>query len=370
MRFVSYYPRAISDRSGVTEALWGWAAALVDAGHDVVVLHHGGERRSPDPRFERTGLRDETVPFRGRGRTTIRPIGFEHHLEVDDILVLHDGWVLSNLLAARAARRVGTRYVVVPHGAYEPGIRAMLKPPRRVREGAERYVLSGAAAVHVFFDSEVPLVRAVAPAVRSTIVAPIGFQPGPERWAGTGAYLAWIGRYDPNHKGLDALLGGLARLRPDERPRLKLRGPDYKGGYARTLALIERLGLRDVVEALGPVHGVDKADFLMGSAGFVMPSRWESYGIALVENLALGVPCLVSDSIHLAGPLAEADAAILASPTEIGMADGLRRLMSADPAVGERGRSFVMRSLAWPTVAARFLDGLDESLQRAPERSR
>jgi glycosyltransferase involved in cell wall biosynthesis len=360
MRFVSYYPRATSDTSGVTEALWGWAAAVADAGHEVLVLHAGGPRRSPDPRHVRAAVADEAIPHRGRGRTTHRPIGLARRLRPDDVLVLHEGWVMSNVVAARAARRVGSPYVVVPHGVYEPGIRRMLKPPHRLREIVERSVLEQAAAIHVFFESERPIIRALVPRTPPLIVAPIGFDVGEERWRGGGGYLAWIGRYDPTHKGLDALVAAVARLEPHERPVVELRGPDFNGGYGRTRDQIERLGLGQWIHAEGPVYGDEKAAFLARSDGYLMPSRWEGYGIALVENLAIGAPCLVSDTIHLAGPLAAAGAAILAPPTEEGLTDGLRRLAAADTAaLGARGRSFVRSSFAWPEVTAKFLGGVE-----------
>ncbi len=361
MRFVSYYPRAVSDKSGVTEALWGWAAALVDAGHEVLVLHAGGVRRSPDPRHERPGLVDEAIPHRGRGRTTHRPIGLERRLRPGDVLVLHEGWVMSNAVAALAARRAGCPYIVVPHGVYEPGIRRMLKPPHRLREIVERTILEHAAAIHVFFDSEVPIIKHLVPRTPPLIVAPIGFDIGEERWTGGGGYLAWMGRYDPMHKGLDVLVGAVAAMKPNERPIIELRGPDFNGGYGRTREQIERLGLGQWIHALGPVAGADKAAFLERSDGYVMPSRWEGYGIALVENLAIGAPCLVSAVIHIAGPLATADAAILAPPTEEGMADGLRSLAAADHvALGGRGREFVRSSFAWPAVAASFIEGVEQ----------
>ena len=66
MRFVSYYPRAISDASGVTEALWGWAAALVDAGHEVLVLHAGGAAPLAGPAPRPAGPRR-------RGHSASRP---------------------------------------------------------------------------------------------------------------------------------------------------------------------------------------------------------------------------------------------------------------------------------------------------------
>ncbi len=362
MRFISYYPRATSDLSGVTEALWGWAAALIDAGHDVLVLHAGGERLSPDPRHERSGLADEEIPHRGGGRTTHRPIGIERWLRPTDVLLLHEGWVMSNVVAARAARRVGCPYVLVPHGVYEPGIIATLKRPHAPRRMIERTVIQGAAAVHVFFASEVPLIRAMAPRTPPLIVAPIGFDLGSERWIGGGGYLAWIGRYDPIHKGLDTLIEAVAQLPPDERPTIELRGPDFNGGFPRTVDQIRRLGLDRWIHALGPIAGREKAEFLCRSDGFLMPSRWEGYGIALVENLAIGAPCLVSDTIHLAEPLRDAGAAVLAPPTVAGLVDGLRRLATADPtALGDRGRSFVQAAFSWPDVTAAFVDGVERA---------
>jgi glycosyltransferase involved in cell wall biosynthesis len=360
MRFVSYYPRAVSDTSGVTAALWGWAAALVDAGHQVHVLHAGGPRLSPDPRHARPNLTDEAIPHRGHGRASHRPIGFGRSLRSDDVLILHEGWVMSNAVAARAARRVGCPYIVIPHGVYESGIRATLRQPRFIREIFERPVLEHAAAIHIFFETEEPLVRAVTPKIPPTIVAPNGFEPTAERWTGGGGYLAWIGRYDPVHKGLDLLIGAVARLAPEERPIIELRGPDFNGGHRRTLDLIERHGVGRWVHATGPVSGAPKDELLCRADGYVMPSRWDACPIALIENLAIGAPCLVSDAIHMATPLGVADAAVLAPASEDGLADGLRRLAQADTAaIGDRGRSWVESSLAWPGLAAAFLDGVE-----------
>jgi glycosyltransferase involved in cell wall biosynthesis len=353
MRFVSYYPGATSHATGVTAALWGWAAALVDAEQEVLVLHAGGPRRSPDPCHARPGLTDRAIPHRGNSRRTYRAIGLERYLRPDDVLILHEGWVLSNLVAALAARRAGCQYVVVPHGAYDPGIRKALKPPRRLRQIVEQWILERAAAIHVFFDSEGPIIRGIASQTPPLIVAPTGFDIGEERWTGGGGYLAWIGRYARIHKGLDLLVGAVA---------VELRGPDFEGGFAQTRDHIERLGLGQWIHAEGPVSGREKADFLARSNGYVMPSRWESHSIALVENLAIGAPCLVSDALHIAGPLATAGAAILTPLTEEGIANGLRRLAAENVAdLGERGRSFVRSSLAWPEVIAAFLNGIDRS---------
>ena len=50
-------------------------------------------------------------------------------------------------------------------------------------------------------------------------------QPGPD--------VLWLGRFDPTHKGLDLLVDAVRSLAPHERPRVRLHGPDRRGGKAR-----------------------------------------------------------------------------------------------------------------------------------------
>ena len=46
---------------------------------------------------------------------------------------------------------------------------------------------------------------------------------------GSGGYVLWLGRFDPEHKGLDLLLQALALLPSRERPTLRIHGPDWRG---------------------------------------------------------------------------------------------------------------------------------------------
>ena len=363
MRFVSYYSRAVSDASGVTVALWAWANALVAAGEEVLVVHAGGRRRSPDPALDVRGVPDVIIRHLGSQRATYVPVGLAGVLRRGDVLLLHEGWVLSNHVAAALAMVLRIPYVVVPHGAYEPGVFAIMKRPRRVRRILERLLLERALAVHVFWDSERPLVTAVAPRAR-TIVAPIGATMPADHWLGGGGYLAWLGRFDPVVKGLDVLLEGLAYLEPEVRPRLRMHGPDYNDGIAATRAHVERLGLGPWVTIGDPVYGQAKRDFLVHADGYVHPSRSESYGIALVENLQLGVPSIVSDVIHIAAPLRAAGAALVVPLTAEGIATGLRALPAAADALRDRGPAFVRDELAWPAVTERFLAGLRDQFRQ------
>ena len=63
---------------------------------------------------------------------------------------------------------------------------------------AGKRVIEGAAAVHVFFESEISDIQTLAPGARF-FVLPTGFDVPDARWRGGGGYLGWIGRIDPTH---------------------------------------------------------------------------------------------------------------------------------------------------------------------------
>ena len=359
MRFVHYYPDAMGD-SGVTVALWGWAAAFSAAGYESMVLHAGRrDRETPEPFVTTRGdpVQHRQIAHRGRGRITRHPVDLGRHLRPGDILVLHEGWVTGNIVAAESAQRAGIPYLVVPHGVYEPAWRRYLRPPHAVREHLERRVLDRAAAVHLFFHSEAPSIMALAPGAR-IVVSPTGVEIPEQAWRGGGGYAAWVGRYDPTHKGLDLLVKAVSHLPRDRRPKIVLRGYDYRDGLAQLRALLVRQpGLAESVVIGGPISGDEKRQFLLDADGYVMPSRWESHSVALLEVLSLGIPSVVSNALHIAPILQQHDAAILTAPDAGSLARALLRLNEATD-VGGRGREMAATEFTWPRAVADLVDQL------------
>ena len=355
-----YYPGALGN-SGVTFALWSWARAQAAAGFEVLVLHAGNvEGGGPEfvSKAQTRGLTAREVPHRGGSRIVRHPVGLGRHLGSRDLLILHEGWVAGNMVAAEAARRARVPYIVMPHGVYDSSWTRFVKPPRQVRDRLERRVLEGAAAVHLFFDREAADVLQIAPRA-AFLTVPTGYDVPPERWIGGGDYLAWLGRVDPDHKGLDVLVRAIATLPPDARPVVHIHGYDYKGGVARLNALIGECGVRDVIRLGEPLAKGEKLEFLRHARGYVLPSRWESHSIALLESLALGVPSLVSSWIHIAPELERADAAILAPPEQAALAAALTRLSEQGVALGDRGRQFVADRFPWDSMIASYIAELD-----------
>jgi glycosyltransferase involved in cell wall biosynthesis len=79
----------------------------------------------------------------------------------------------------------------------------------------------------------------------------------------------------------------------------------------------------------------------------VQPSLSESFGIAAVEAVSAGLPCVLGENVAIAEDLVEAGFAVAVSPTGEGVAAGFEKALAL--------------SQNWDTVAARSYVGNDYS---------
>jgi glycosyltransferase involved in cell wall biosynthesis len=348
MRIVFYYPRAVVGDGGMTGAVRRLAHELALSGLEVSMVYAVGDAGGRDPvvAWEKV---DHVGVWRARAPVKLGQV-FEGH----DLAIFHSAWVVHNVVAGAVARRVGLPYVLAPRGAYDPHI------VRRKRlfklawwTAFEKKLVHEARAMHLFFESERSDMQALG-YNGPWLLAPNGVEP-PENVAwdgGSGGYVLWMGRFDPEHKGLDLLIEGMARMSPATRPPLRLVGPDWRGRKKSVSALIERLNLGAEVSVEGPVYGRDKWDLLAAARGFVYPSRWEGFGNSVAEAVSIGVPT-VTTHYPLGQHLASQGGAILAAPSPEGLAGGLEKLSGPDaPQVGSKGSAIVRSEMSWDNVTS------------------
>ena len=117
---------------------------------------------------------------------------------------------------------------------------------------------------------------------------------------------------------------------------------------------IARLGLERRVELLGHVEKTKLAELYRGAACVVLPSRYEGFGLPVVEAMACGTPVVATRAGSI--PEVAADAAVLVEPGDpVALAEGVERALAEREtlvAAGfERARAF-----SWPATARATLD--------------
>jgi glycosyltransferase involved in cell wall biosynthesis len=148
-------------------------------------------------------------------------------------------------------------------------------------------------------------------------------------------YVLFFGRVDWFHKGLDVLLDAMKILvRQQPRLRLKIAGRGTDGQRVRDTA--RALGIDQQVEILGAVDDAKRAELLAGARVFLMPSRFEGFGLAAAEAMAAGVPVIASDAGSLPEVVDPPRGGIIVPRSDpAALADATERLLR-DPAERRR----------------------------------
>jgi glycosyltransferase involved in cell wall biosynthesis len=282
--------------------------------------------------------------------------------------VLHDNgiwWPHNHRLADLAAARRIPRVVSI-RGMLEPWAMNHKRLKKRVAWWFyQRRDLRRATCHHTTAEAEASHVRHLALGV-AVYVIPNGVDiPQAVRRSGDAEFAktsgnrrtaVFLGRIYPV-KGLSMLIQAWARVRPD-RWRLHIIGPDEAGHRADVENAVSSAGLKDVVAFLGPLDGHAKQAALLDADLFVLPSHSESFGMAVAEALAHGVPVLTTTAVPWP-MLQERGCGWRVPPTVDHIADGLRHATSLDSAtleaMGAKGRTLMAAELGWTDVARRFV---------------
>jgi glycosyltransferase involved in cell wall biosynthesis len=167
-----------------------------------------------------------------------------------------------------------------------------------------------------------------------------------------GPYILTVSTIEPR-KNLPALVEGFALLRR-QRPELTLALVGPAGWEQRPLA-------GEGVRQLGYVPDEDLARLYRGAAAFVYSSRFEGFGIPVVEALASGVPAVVSS--HPSLDEACGDAALRADPDRPeSFAEALEQALERPAGLRERGLAHAAQ-FTWRALAESVLAGYESALR-------
>jgi glycosyltransferase involved in cell wall biosynthesis len=154
------------------------------------------------------------------------------------------------------------------------------------------------------------------------VITPYGVDPvfrpdGPRREG--GLYALFVGALQ-QRKEPDLALLALARL--DTGVRLVFAGPD-RGLEGDLRRRAKELGLDERVEFAGHVPRDELAALYRGALSLVFPSRYEGFGLPVLEAMASGTPVVATRSSSI--PEVAGDAAVLVEPDPDALAAGIER---------------------------------------------
>jgi glycosyltransferase involved in cell wall biosynthesis len=199
-----------------------------------------------------------------------------------------------------------------------------------------RMLLYGAArrSRHLLADSEatrVDLTRFYHLPAEKITVAPLGVDPSFFRIAQRRRprrYFLAVSTLHP-HKNLDGLIEAFARFHPAH-PEFELVLAGMRGFHTAPLEQLRAsLGLENSVRFTGWIPRQDLYDLFAGAYAFFYPSRFEGFGLPVLEALAAGIPAAVSNVQPVSGIAGEA--ALQFDPADTGaIAAAMERLVSDD----------------------------------------
>jgi glycosyltransferase involved in cell wall biosynthesis len=354
---IHFYDQSFPDRDeplnkGVPKAVGGLAAAFVRDGHPVTVLTDG----EIENEYERDGYAVRAF----RRENPYRPASGLR----DYVSRMPEGPILLNGMfnppVARLARQMrldGRPYLFAPHDPYN----AAMFASGRVRKAVwwhfvDRPLLEGAEAVQVLDARHGRLLEERGIATPWFVVpngCPEGSLDAP--WSTLEAHrdplrVIFLGRMDAHNKGLDLVLGALARV---PGIHLTLQGPDW-GDRPSLEGRAESLGVRDRVRFLDADYDRTAGELIASHDAFCLPSRFEGFGIAALEAMIAARPVLITDVGGLAPHVRDADCGVVVEATCTALEDGFQTLLARRgdlPDMGLRGRRYAAEHLTWDAIA-------------------
>jgi len=283
-------------------------------------------------------------------------------LERADVCHIHGVWNVPEWWASYLARARKRPYVISPRGMLQPqAVRRGRWRKSLAYQLLEHANLQGAALLHATSEQEADALRDLQLGVPIAVV-PNGVDLESAKDASRGYrgqlgipadafVILYLGRMH-RIKRLDLLADAFEELRNTHAAaHLVLAGHDEQGLIP---GLMRRLSAHaDAMHVLEAVHGQDKWALLRDADVTVQCSDSESFGMAVVESLAAGVPAVVTRTC----PWQEIETrkcGFWVEQNTRAIADALRTLAD-DPSrrrrMGERAAAFARERFGWDAIA-------------------
>jgi glycosyltransferase involved in cell wall biosynthesis len=269
-------------------------------------------------------------------------------------------WLPSNHFAAQIAAQTQTPLVVSPRGMLSKTALGFSKWKKKIAWWLYQHRdLNSARVLHATSEKEAEEFRSLGLTQPIAIVANgvevPAIPPRTEDREQTTRTVLFISRLHPI-KGLPDLVQSWAKVKPKDW-RVLIAGPDENNHRADLEKLAQSLGVRNDFEFVGPIDDDHKWELLHRSDLFVLPSYSESFGMAIAEALAAGVPVITTKATpwreietHNCGWWVNTGVESITAALQSAIACDSQTLR----AMGQRGRELVGKNYSWDSAAKKL----------------
>jgi len=181
--------------------------------------------------------------------------------------------------------------------------------------------------------------------------------------------ILYLGRIHKT-KGIDFLVKAYAHLIKETNFRdavLVIAGPD-DGYLSEVKSLVHDLSVSDSVLFAGPLYGEDKLAAYVDSEVYVLPSRYETFPMTILEAYACGKPIVTSRVGGLKDLVKNGETGLLFEPGNVKqLARSIFNLLNDNNAakeIGLKGKNFVRETFTIEKVVERLEKVYDEVVKR------
>mgnify|MGYP001305550444 CR=1 FL=1 len=358
MRVLHIIPSLAAASGGPSVALPAMASALTERGVNVTVATTDDD--GPGRRLTNTAANEARAQARGwtllhfPKQTEFYKVSLplrlwmKKHAREFDLVHIHSVFSHTSLAAGRTASSLCVPYIVRPLGILNRW--GMENRRRRLKALSflllDLPMLKRANAIH--YTSHMEMADAARLQLRNLQrVIPIGIDLTPfdhpiprhifsaeHPETAASRNLLFLSRIDVK-KGIDLLIQAFARIAPRQQDLRLIIGGDGDPALISSLKnLAHAEGVAERITWTGQLNGRLKMAAYSAAEIFTLPSRSENFGIALLEAMAAGLPCVSTADVALASEAAPEGAVSLAPQDPDALATVLGELL-ADAAARE-----------------------------------
>jgi len=305
------------------------------------------------------------------------------HASDYDVVHTHNLFAPTMAIARWICKKKQVPYVVTPHGMLEPWALSYKSSKKKIYyQRFEAPSLETASAIHVLNRLEEKNVETLG--FSKTVTIPNGihredFESLPSAALFDQQFphlkgkkkILFLGRIDPK-KGLDLLAPAFAKAHqqfPDI--HLVVAGPDSIGFMSEVQNYFDQADCASSVTFTGMITGELKRSALAAASVYVAPSYSEGFSMSILEGMAAGLPCIITEACNFP----EAGAAHAAHVVDVNsnsIADSLFRVLNKSgegELMGQRARKLVFQEYTWDCAAdklSRLYQKISPQTARSP----